>query len=85
MLEACRCELDIRQRHCWLSIIFTAVIAAILVALNMRSEPAYRMYFLAPISLVLLAIASPYAFVLPHAVESRSDRRAETATNECGP
>lgn len=66
----------VRQIHRWLSVIFTAVVIAIFVALGIGREPAEWVYFLPLFPLALLMLTGLYMFVLPHAVGWRSAGRA---------
>ncbi|WP_162913052.1 hypothetical protein [Rhodospirillaceae bacterium SYSU D60014] len=65
----------IRQIHRWLSIIFTAVVAAIFIALGVGEEPAEWVYFLPLLPLALLTISGLYLFALPYATRWRGARR----------
>ena len=65
----------IRQFHRWLSIIFTAVVAAIFVTLGVGVEPAYWVYLMPLIPLGLLMLSGLYLFALPYATNWRSRRR----------
>ena len=62
----------VRQIHRWLSIIFTAVVAAIFITLGVGKEPAQWVYFLPLFPLALLMLTGLYMFVLPYATEWRS-------------
>ncbi|MEO3434940.1 hypothetical protein [Inquilinus sp. CAU 1745] len=62
----------IRQIHRWLSIAFTAVVAAIFIALGMGKEPVEWVYFLPLFPLALLLLTGLYMFVLPYAAKWRS-------------
>ncbi|WP_353641212.1 hypothetical protein [Mesorhizobium sp. WSM2239] len=64
----------VRQIHRWLSIIFTAVVAAIFGALGLGEEPAEWVYFLPLLPLALLLLTGLYMFVLPYAARWRSER-----------
>lgn len=57
----------VRQGHRWLSIIFTAIVAAIFVAKGTGAEPAQWIYLLPLAPLALLAATGLYMFVLPYA------------------
>ena len=63
----------IRQIHRWLSIIFTAVVIAIFVALGVGKEPAQWVYFLPLFPLALLMLTGLYMFVLPYVARRRGD------------
>jgi ABC-type polysaccharide/polyol phosphate export permease len=65
----------VRQIHRWMSIIFTAVVIAIFIALGAGKEPAHWVYFLPLFPLALLLPTDLYMFVLPYATEWRSGRR----------
>jgi len=65
----------IRQVHRWLSIIFTAVVAAIFVTLGLGVEPASWIYFMPLIPLGLLTFSGLYLFALPYAARWRDGRR----------
>jgi hypothetical protein len=65
----------IRQFHRWLSIIFTAVVAAIFITLGVAVEPAYWVYLMPLIPLGLLMLSGLYLFALPYATRWRSGRR----------
>jgi ABC-type polysaccharide/polyol phosphate export permease len=51
-----------RQIHRWLSIIFTAIVAAIFIAMGTGQEPAYWVYFLPLPPLALLMLTGLYMF-----------------------
>ena len=61
----------IRQLHRWLSIIFTAVVIAIFVALGVGKQPAQWVYFLPLFPLALLMLTGLYMFVLPYVAGGR--------------
>ena len=63
----------VRQIHRWLSIIFTAVVAAIFITLGVGKEPAQWVYFLPLFPLALLMLTGLYMFALPYAARRRSD------------
>jgi hypothetical protein len=65
----------IRQIHRWLSIAFTAVVAAIFISLGIGVEPAQWVYLMPLIPLALLTFSGLYMFALPHAVRWRGGRR----------
>jgi hypothetical protein len=65
----------IRQIHRWLSIIFTAVVAAIFITLGLGVEPANWIYFLPLIPLGLLTLSGFYLFALPYATRWRNRGR----------
>jgi hypothetical protein len=61
----------IRQIHRWLSIVFTATVAANFLAMGMGQPPAWIVY--SPlIPLFLLMATGLYMFVLPYAAGRRS-------------
>ena len=62
----------IRQAHRWLSMIFTAVVTAIFIALGLGTEPAQWVYLLPLFPLALLMLSGLYLFVLPYASRWRS-------------
>ena len=65
----------VRQIHRWLSIIFTAVVIAIFIALGAGKEPAHWVYLSPLLPLALLMLTGLYMFVLPYAARWRSGRR----------
>lgn len=65
----------IRQIHRWLSIIFTALFAAIFIAQGVGEEPAEWVYFLPLLPLALLTISGLYLFALPYVTGRRGGRR----------
>ena len=67
----------IRQIHRLLSIIFTAIVIAIFVALGVGKEPAYWVYYLPLPPLFLLMFTGLYMFALPYATKRRSGRRTD--------
>jgi hypothetical protein len=62
----------IRQLHRWLSIIFTAVVIAIFIALGVGQQPVQWVYFLPLFPLALLMLSGLYLFVLPYATKRRA-------------
>jgi hypothetical protein len=64
----------IRQIHRWVSMIFTATVVAIFVALGLGMEPASWVYFLPLAPLALLLLSGLYLFVLPYAARWRGGR-----------
>jgi hypothetical protein len=62
----------IRQIHRWLSIIFSAVVAAIFISLGAGVEPAYWVYLMPLLPLFLLMFTGLYMFVLPYVTKWRS-------------
>ena len=56
----------IRPFHRWTSIVFTAVVAGIFVALGLGSQPAEWVYFLPLAPLFLLVATGLYMFVVPY-------------------
>jgi hypothetical protein len=67
----------IRQIHRWLSIAFTAVVAAIFISLGIGVEPAQWIYFMPLIPLALLTFSGLYLFALPHALRWRGGRQVK--------
>lgn len=65
---------SIRHLHRWLSIIFTAVVAGIFIALGTGTEPAEWTYFLPLFPLALLMLSGLYMFVLPYVIRWRKAR-----------
>jgi ABC-type polysaccharide/polyol phosphate export permease len=65
----------VRQIHRWVSIIFTAVVVVIFIALGVGREPAEWVYFLPLLPLALLMLTGLYLFALPHVVRWRGGRR----------
>lgn len=70
-------NLWIRQTHRWLSIVFTAVVAAIFVTLGLGKEPAEWVYFLPLFPLALMTLTGLYMFALPYASRRRGGQGAE--------
>jgi cellulose synthase/poly-beta-1,6-N-acetylglucosamine synthase-like glycosyltransferase len=64
---------SIRQIHRWLSIAFTATVAANFIAMALGAPPAWIVYSPLP-PLFLLLFTGLYMFVLPYATRSRSGR-----------
>lgn len=63
----------VRQGHRWLSIIFTATVAANFIAMPLGQPPAWIVY--SPLlPLFLLLFSGLYMFILPHAAKWRSAR-----------
>ncbi len=60
-----------RQIHRWLSIVFTATVAANFIAMGLEDAPAWIVYSPLP-PLLLLLLTGLYLFVLPHAAKWRS-------------
>jgi hypothetical protein len=56
----------IRQFHRWTSIVFTAIAAAIFVALGLGQEPAQWVYMVPLLPLALLVVTGLYMFALPY-------------------
>lgn len=67
----------VRQTHRWLSIVFTAVVAAIFVTLGLGKEPAEWVYFLPLFPLALMTLTGLYMFALPYASRRRGGQGAE--------
>ena len=72
----------VRQIHRWLSIIFTAIVVAIFIALGVGKEPAQWVYFLPLLPLALLMLTGLYMFVLPYAAKWRSGRAPRTGATQ---
>ena len=64
----------VRQIHRWLSIIFTAIVTVIFIAMGAGKEPAYWVYLLPLLPLSLLMLTGLYMFVLPYAAKWRGGR-----------
>lgn len=60
-----------RQFHRWVSILFTAIVAAIFAMLGMGQEPAQWVYYLPLPPLFLLLFSGLYLFALPYIVRRR--------------
>lgn len=56
----------VRQTHRWLSIVFTAVVIAIFVALGIGTELVEWVYFLPLFPLALMLLSGLYLFFLPY-------------------
>lgn len=69
----------IRQSHRWLSIVFTAIVAAIFAAMGIGTEPASWVYFLPLPPLALMTLTGLYMFILPYAARRRGGRGAGMA------
>jgi hypothetical protein len=66
----------IRQTHRWLSIIFTASVAANFITMAFGQPPAWVVY--SPLlPLFLLLFSGLYMFVLPYVARSRGEQRAQ--------
>ena len=65
----------IRQIHRWLSIIFTAAVIGIFIALGAGKEPAQWVYLTPLLPLALLMLTGLYMFVLPYAAKWRGEGR----------
>ena len=61
----------IRQIHRWLSIIFTATVAANFIAMALGTPPSWIVYSPLP-PLFLLMFTGLYMFALPYAANGRS-------------
>lgn len=66
----------IRKIHRWLSIIFTAIVAAIFITLGTGSEPDQWIYFLPLAPLALLTLTGLYMFALPYVTRRRGGGHA---------
>ena len=56
----------VRQTHRWVSIAFTAISAAIFVALGAGATPAQWVYFLPLLPLAALVLSGLYLFFAPY-------------------
>jgi cellulose synthase/poly-beta-1,6-N-acetylglucosamine synthase-like glycosyltransferase len=66
----------IRQTHRWLSIIFTATVAANFITMAFGQPPAWVVY--SPLlPLFLLLFSGLYMFVLPYVARSRGEQGAQ--------
>ncbi|TPM13656.1 hypothetical protein FKO01_58445 [Mesorhizobium sp. B2-3-3] len=65
----------IRRTHRWLSIIFTATVAANFVTMAFGQPPAWVVYSPLP-PLFLLLFSGLYMFVLPYVAKTRGVQRA---------
>jgi ABC-type polysaccharide/polyol phosphate export permease len=66
----------VRQVHRWVSIVFTATVAANFAAMTQGPPPAWITY--APLlPLALLLLTGLYLFVLPYATRWRGRRRRD--------
>ncbi|TPK59686.1 hypothetical protein FJ930_29035 [Mesorhizobium sp. B2-4-15] len=65
----------IRRTHRWLSIIFTATVAANFVTMAFGQPPAWVVYSPLP-PLFLLLFSGLYMFVLPYVARTRGAQRA---------
>jgi ABC-type polysaccharide/polyol phosphate export permease len=61
-----------RQVHRWMSMAFTAIVAAIFVMLGTGNEPSQTIYLLPLLPLAILWLTGLYMFVLPYAARRRS-------------
>ena len=68
-----------RQSHRWLSILFTAISAAIFLALGLGREPAPWVYFLPLAPLALMTLTGLYMFFQPYAARRSGGRGIEMA------
>jgi hypothetical protein len=66
----------IRQCHRWLSIAFTAIVAALFIALGTGNEPPAWVYFVPLAPLGLLMLTGLYMFFQPYAAKRRDRRRS---------
>jgi hypothetical protein len=66
----------IRQSHRWLSIIFTAIVIGIFIAIGIGKQPAPWVYYLLLPSLFLMLLSGLYLFLLPYSAR-RSGQRLE--------
>lgn len=66
----------IRQTHRWLSIIFTATVAANFITMAFGQPPAWVVY--SPLlPLFLLLFSGLYMFVLPYVARPHGEQRAQ--------
>ena len=72
----------IRQSHRWLSIAFTAIAAAIFLALGLGREPAPWVYFLPLAPLALMTLTGLYMFFQPYAARRSGGRGVGAAGAE---
>jgi len=61
----------IRQTHRWLSILFTAVVAAIFLTLGLGREPAQWVYYLPLAPLALMTLTGLWMFFRPYAARAQ--------------
>ncbi len=61
----------VRQIHRWLSILFTAIAAAIFIALGAGKQPPQWAYFTPLAPLALLVLSGLYLFALPYFLRRR--------------
>lgn len=61
----------IRQTHRWLSILFTAVVAAIFLTLGLGHEPVQWVYYLPLAPLALMTLTGLWMFFRPYAARAR--------------
>lgn len=61
----------VRQAHRWVSVAFTAIVAAIFVALGLGKQPAGWVYFLPLLPLAILMLSGLYLFALPYLSKRR--------------
>ncbi len=64
-------SLLIRQIHRWVSIVFVAVVVAILVALGLGRQPPQWVYYLPLLPLAFLALTGLYMFALSYVPRPR--------------
>ncbi|SKB72391.1 hypothetical protein SAMN06295937_101528 [Sphingopyxis flava] len=65
----------VRQLHRWLSILFTAVVAGIFLALGLGREPAPWIYYLPLAPLALMMLTGLWMFFRPYAARSPRTER----------
>lgn len=66
----------IRQGHRWVSIIFTVLIAGLLLVQGLGYEPPEWTYFTPLLPLILLILSGLYLFVLPYTLRRATSRKA---------
>ena len=62
----------IRQTHRWLSILFTAVVAAIFLTLGLGHEPVQWVYYLPLAPLALMTLTGLWMFFRPYAARGQA-------------
>ena len=69
-------NMRVRQIHRWVSMAFSAIVAAIFIAMGIGTVPADWVYFLPLIPLAGLMLTGLYVFVLPYAARRRGCQQA---------
>jgi membrane protein CcdC involved in cytochrome C biogenesis len=67
----------IRQSHRWLSIVFTAIVIGIFMAIAIGKQPAPWVYYLPLPPLFLMLLSGLYMFVLPYFARHSGQRLEE--------